>query len=46
MINPINGLETANQSGRASRNGSESRRRICQLVLGIVEWPDASCGND
>jgi hypothetical protein len=45
MTKPINGLEMANQSGIASRSGSESRRRRCQCVLGIaaVERPDASC---
>jgi hypothetical protein len=41
---PINGLETANQSGIASRNGSESRLLIRQCALEIVEWLDASCG--
>ena len=36
MITPISGLEMANQSGIASRNGSESRRRRCQYGAGIL----------
>jgi hypothetical protein len=38
----------ANQSGIASRNGSESRlrKRHCALVTGIVERSDASCGSN
>jgi hypothetical protein len=48
MIKPINGLEMANQSGIASRNGSESRRRTrqCALEIEIVEWLGASCGSN
>ena len=46
IIKPINGLEIANQSGIASRSGSESRLRICQclLAVGFVELPGASSG--
>ena len=38
----------ANQSGIASRNGSESRRRRrqCALEIATVEWPDACCGTN
>jgi hypothetical protein len=48
MIKPINGLEMANHSGIASRNGSESRLRIRQCVpgIGVVDGPDASCGSN
>jgi hypothetical protein len=35
IINPINGLEMANQSGIASRNGSELRRRARERVIVI-----------
>jgi len=30
MIKPINGLDIANHSGIASRNGSKSRLRLCE----------------
>jgi len=40
MINPINGLEMANQSGIASRKGSESRLRrrhgACFIVFTLI----------
>jgi hypothetical protein len=45
MIRPINGLDMANQSGIASRKGSESCLRIQSvLAIGIVERADASRG--
>jgi hypothetical protein len=48
MTKPINGLEMANQSGIASRNGSESRRRTrqCALEIGTVDSRDASEGSN
>jgi hypothetical protein len=44
MIRPINGLDMANQSGIASRKGSESCLRQSVLAIGIVERADASRG--
>jgi hypothetical protein len=49
MINPINGLEMANQSGIASRKGSESPLRQCQrpcffvFVLTLTRRTTDSC---